>query len=370
MKAVILVGGEGTRLRPLTYTIPKPMIPLANRPFLEHVIEYLKSHGIDDIVLSMCYRPDVIERHFGDGRRFGIRLTYVVEESPLGTAGGVKNVEKHLDDTFFVFNGDVLTDLDLTEMLKSHRARGAKATLGLTPVEDPTAYGLVETHDDLRVKAFVEKPTWDRVTTNLINAGTYVLEPEVLDHVPPDTFYMFERGLFPFLLQRGDPVYAFPSDAYWIDVGTPEKYLTVHHDLLSGKTTRPLSGKALKPGVWVGDGCRVDASAKLVPPIVLGERVRVEEEAKLIGPLVLGDDCVVGSHSTVEDAIVWAGTRIGSHVVLRHCIVGGRAIVGDRAWITQGAVIADGCTIGDDNRLEGPVKVMPNRIIEARTITF
>lgn len=370
MKAVILVGGEGTRLRPLTFTIPKPMIPLANRPFLEHVVEYLKSHGIDDIILSMCYRPDVIERHFGDGRGFGVKLTYVIESSPLGTAGGVKNVEKHLDGTFFVFNGDVLTDLDLTAMLRAHRDRGAKATLGLTPVEDPTAYGLVETHDDLRVKAFVEKPTWDRVTTNLINAGTYILEPEVLDHVPPDTFYMFERGLFPFLLQKGDPVYGFPSDAYWIDVGTPEKYLTVHRDLLSGRMSRALPGRRLGEGIWVGEGCDIDSSARLIGPIVLGDRVKIGEGTVLTGPLALGDNCTIGSHCTIEDAIVWPGTTIDSRVVMKHCVIGRNSAVGENSWIAQGAVVADRCTIGAGNRLEGAIKVSPNRSIEANTISF
>jgi mannose-1-phosphate guanylyltransferase len=370
VKGVILVGGEGTRLRPLTYSIPKPMIPLANRPFLEHVIAYLKSHGIDDIVLSMCYRPDVIEKHFGDGRDFGIKLAYAVETSPLGTAGGVKNVEDHLDGTFFVFNGDVLTDLDLTAMLKAHRERGAKVTLGLTPVEDPTAYGLVETESDLRVKAFVEKPTWDRVTTNLINAGTYIVEPEVMGHVPRDTFYMFERGLFPLLLKNGEPVYGFPSDAYWIDVGTPEKYLAVHRDLLGGRTARPLLDGAELEGVRLGEGCTINPSARLVPPIVLGRRVRVGDGAVLTGPLVIGDDCVVGPKTTIEDAIMWKGITIGSRAVIRHCVVGNGSAIGDDVCLTNGAVVADGCVVGAGNRLEGPVKILPNRTIEANTIMF
>lgn len=370
MKAVILVGGEGTRLRPLTYSVPKPMIPLANRPFLEHVIEYLKGHGINDIVLSMCYRPDVIESHFGDGRDFGIKLTYVVEGSPLGTAGGVKNVEKHLDGTFFVFNGDVLTDLDLTTMLKQHRERGARVTLGLAPVEDPTAYGLVETDEDLRVKAFVEKPTWDKVTTNLINAGTYIIEPEVLAHVPPDTFYMFERGLFPLLLQRGELLLGFPSDAYWIDVGTPEKYLTVHRDLLTGRLSRPLPGRGIAEGVWIGQGCSIAESVKLNPPLVLGQRVTVEDGVTLTGPLVIGDDCVIGAHSDVADAIVWGDTSIGRQVVIKHCVIGSGSAIGDNASVTQGSVIANGCRIGSGNRLDGAIKILPNRVIDDNTITF
>ena len=370
MKAVILVGGEGTRLRPLTCNLPKPMIPLVNRPFLEHVLDYLKKSGITDVILSMCYRPDVIESHFGNGSKFGVNLTYVVEQKPLGTAGGVKNVEQHLDETCFVFNGDILTDLDLPAMLEFHRTKGAKATISLTPVEDPTAYGLVETGPEGEVSGFIEKPTWDRVTTNLINAGTYVLEPEILRYVPPNQHYMFERGLFPVMLQVRDPMYGYPSNAYWIDMGTPQKYLTVHRDLLTGKTAKELPGRHLHHNIWVGEGCEIHPSAKLTGPVVLGNGVKIAANAALHGPVVMGNDCRVGRDSVIEDAVIWADTTVHDHVMMKGCVVASRCVVGDNTWITQGSVVGDECVIGAGNRLEHGIRVWPNRTIEPNSIAF
>lgn len=205
MKAVILVGGEGTRLRPLTYSTPKPMVPILNRPFLEHMLKYMKSHHINDVILALCYLPDHIRAYFGNGSDYGVKLTYDVETSPLGTAGAVKNVAQHLDETFFVFNGDVFTDLNLTAMLDTHRKKSSKATIALTPVDDPSMYGVVETDTNDRVKRFVEKPKREEATTNMINAGIYILEPELLEYIPANQNYMFERGLFPLLLEQGDP---------------------------------------------------------------------------------------------------------------------------------------------------------------------
>jgi mannose-1-phosphate guanylyltransferase len=370
MKAVILVGGEGTRLRPLTCNTPKPMLPLINRPLLEHVVTYLRGHGIDDIILSMCYRPDVIKEHFGDGTSLGARLTYEVETEPLGTAGGVKNVERHLDDTFFVFNGDILTDLDLGAMLEFHRSRGSKATISLTPVEDPTAYGLVETTTDGRVKQFVEKPSWDRVTTNMINAGTYVLEPDVLQHIPPNAYHMFERGLFPFLLQRGDPLYGYPSNAYWLDIGTPQKYLTAHHDALTAKVAVAMSGTRARESVWLGEGCMIDPSARLVPPIVLGRHVRVQAKATLVGPLSVDDECTIGREALLEGAVVWRRTTIGDGSKLKNCLIGTDCLIAEGVTLSGGAVIADGVTIGTGNRLEHGIRVWPGKNIEPNAITF
>lgn len=223
MKGVILVGGEGTRMRPLTCNTAKAMLPVLNQPFLGHMIRYLREGGINDIIFALCYLPDNIKRYFGDGSQFGVKLTYVVEESPLGTAGGVKNAAAYLDDLFFVFNGDIVTDIDLRAMLSFHRRRKAKATIALTPVEDPSHYGVVETNAQGRVKRFIEKPPREEATTNMINAGIYILDPQVLNDVPPRTFFMFERHLFPLLLEKGVPIYGFPCDAYWIDMGTPGK---------------------------------------------------------------------------------------------------------------------------------------------------
>lgn len=234
MKAVLLVGGEGTRLRPLTCNTVKAMVPVANKPFLEHIIAYLSSHGVDEIVVTLCYLPDRIRDYFGDGRRFGVKMDYVREESPLGTAGAVKNAAAHLDSTFVVLNGDIFTGLDLSNMIVAHRYRGAEATIALTPVDNPTAYGVVEMEQTGRVRRFVEKPPPDQVTSNLINAGTYVLEPCVLEEIPAGMPCMFEHHVFPGLLQRRAAFYGYVSSTYWLDIGTPEKYRKLNCDLVAG----------------------------------------------------------------------------------------------------------------------------------------
>lgn len=369
MRAVILVGGEGTRMRPLTCHIPKPMLPVVNRPFLEHMLDYLKRYGVSDVVLSMCYRPDVIQAHFGDGRDFGVRLAYAVEQTPLGTAGAVKNAEQHVNDTCFVFNGDILTDLDLQAMLEFHRRVGAKVTIALTPVEDPTAYGLVETDADLRIRRFTEKPAPDQVTTNLINAGTYILEPEVLGLVPPNTFYMFERGLFPLLLEKGEPMYGFPSHSYWIDIGTPQKYLAVHHDILLGHVNLRLPGRSTGDGLWTGNNCVVDPTARIVGPVVLGDRVAIGPDASIIGPVVIGSDCQIEAGASMEETVIWNGTKIGSKAVMRASVTAARCNLANDITI-DGAVIADECSIGSGNRLERGIRVWPGATLAPNTITF
>ena len=370
MKAVILVGGEGTRLRPLTCNTPKAMLPLANRPFLEHIFDYLKHYGIWEVVLSMGYKPDAIEKHFGDGSDFGINLTYVVEDKPLGTAGGVKNVEQHIDGTCLVFNGDILTDLDLSAIIDFHRQNKGKVSIALIPVEDPTAYGLVETDANQRVTAFIEKPTPDRVTTNLINAGTYVMEPDVLDLVPPDTYYMFERGVFPELLARGEPVFGYPYNGYWMDIGTPAKYLAAHHDLLTGRLDRDLPGSLLREDVWIGERCEIPLTARLSGPVVLGDRVYIEGGATIVGPTVIGDDCHIGPGACVEGSVIWSGTTIGPQANVRNSLVGRGCTVAGGAWLTGGTVVADGAAIGPGNRLDRGVRIWPGKTIEENTITF
>jgi len=235
MKAVILVGGLGTRLRPLTCNTPKPMIPLINQPFIEHVLENLRDQGIDEVILAVQYLADRFRASLGDGSRLGLKVHVIEEPEPRGTAGAVKNIEHMLDGTTFVFNGDVMTDLDLQAMLAFHHEKGSKLTIALTPVDDPTSFGLVETNPDGHIRRFLEKPRIDEVTTNMINAGTYIIEPELFRYVPPAQYYMFERGLFPVVLQTGDAMYGYPSRAYWTDIGKPQTYLEVHHDILIGK---------------------------------------------------------------------------------------------------------------------------------------
>lgn len=370
MQAVILVGGEGTRLRPLTVNVPKPMLPLANRPFLEHVLANLRDQGIDEVILSMGYRSEVIEQHVGDGERFGVSVRFVVESSPLGTAGGVKNVARYIRGRFFVFNGDILTDLDLQAMLEFHQQRQATATIALTPVDDPTAYGLVETDGAQRVQRFLEKPRAEEVTTNLINAGTYVLEPRVLDLIPEGTYHMFERGVFPELLQRGDRLFGYSSDCYWIDIGTPAKYLAVHQDVLSGRVRRIAGGQFRPDRVEVGRAASIDPSVTLQGPILIGDSVRIEAGCRIEGPTTIGDGSTIGPRTTIARSVLWDQVRIGAQATLADCIIGTGVVVDDDVAIAGGAVVSDGCVVGRENRLDRAVRIWPGRTLAPRTITF
>ena len=359
MKAVILVGGEGTRLRPLTFSIPKAMVPIANRPFLAHMIDYLKAHGIDDVVLAMGYLPDPIQSHFGDGGSFDVRLTYIIEDSPLGTAGAVKNVAEHIDGTFFVFNGDTFTDIDLTKMLELHRNKHSKVTIALTPVEDPTVYGVVETDNGGRVQRFVEKPSRNAVTTNMVNAGAYVIEPEVLDLIPQGEYFMFEHGVFPELLNRGDAIYGYKSDDYWIDIGTPQKYLKVNHDLLLGKASGSIAGELIGERIWVGRGSEIHPQAILEGPVVIGRNCVVGSDSRVKGPTAIGPGCIVGMDSSIEGAVIWNGIRIGTRVSLKECIIAEDVTIGDGSQIMEGCVLGHDVMVQDGARLAPGTEVWP-----------
>lgn len=360
MKAVILVGGQATRLRPLTLNTPKAMIPVLNTPFLEHVIRHLGRHGVTDIVLAQHYLAGPIESYLGDGSQLDASLTYVVEEEARGTAGAIKNVEKYLDGPFLALNGDIFTDLDFTAMVDFHRQRGAQATIALTPVDDPTAYGLIETDADGRVTRFLEKPDPSEVTTNMINAGTYVLEEAVLSHIPSGRQVSIERETFPLLVSSGQPVYAYPSSGYWMDTGTPEKYLQLHRDLLCGKSAwySPSSGDE----VLAGDGCRIHSTAELTGPVVIGPDCTIGAEARLTGPAVLGPGCSVGQGSVVEDSILWQGVRLGARVRLRTSLVADGCHLKDDV-VAEGAVIADRVTVEAGVVLEPGSRIQPGRTV-------
>lgn len=373
MRAVALVGGGGTRLRPLTVQTPKPMLPVVNRPFLEHVIEYLRSYGFGDIILLICYLHEAIQEHFDSVEIPGVTLTYVVEgQGPLGTAGAVKNAEHLLTEPFIVCNGDILTDLNLDAMVAFHREKGARATISLTPVDDPTAYGLVHLIDGRRVKRFVEKPSWDEVTTNLINAGTYVLEPGVLRYVPPETPFLFERGLFPMLLQVGNSVYGYPSNAYWLDIGTPDDYLRAHRDILAGQIDVGIPGQRSgdRGDIWLGEGVQIDASARIRGPVVIGDGCIIGPQARISGPAAIGDGCVIGEGTLIEDAVLWQNVRVQRQVVLQHCVVANDCLIDDNVWITDGVLVGAHCTIGEGNKLERGMKLYPGKILEDDAIRF
>jgi mannose-1-phosphate guanylyltransferase len=321
VKAVILVGGEGSRLRPLTYIIPKAMMPVLNRPFLEHTIAYLKSYQIEDIILTVSYLPDVIQEYFGNGSHLGVRLTYAVEANPLGTAGAVKNVEPQLNGTLVVLNGDIFTDLDLAVMCAFHQRHRAKVTIALTWVDNTSAFGVVETDSRKRVQRFIEKPSPGQETTHWINAGIYIMEPEVLEHVPADSFYMFEKGLFPLLLEQGEPVYGYPFHGYWLDMGTPEKYLQLNCDLLSLETKSPLLGKLNRGEIRAG-GAAIHPSAEVVGPAVIGSGCSISPGVHITGPVVIGPDCHVGESAKIDRAVIWSGVSVDTGANLKECVIG------------------------------------------------
>jgi mannose-1-phosphate guanylyltransferase len=356
MKAVILVGGEGTRLRPLTCNTPKAMLPVLNQPFLEHMIRYLRGHGVDEITFALCYLPDCIEGYFGKGSEFGVRLNYVTEESPLGTAGAVKNAERYLDDLFLVFNGDIFTDIDLGVMLSFHQERKAKATIALTPVENPSAYGVVETNAQGRVKRFIEKPPREEATTNLINAGIYILNSEVLQDIPPNTFFMFEHHLFPHLLKKGVPIYGYPSDAYWIDMGTPEKYLQLHHDLLQKKSTAYSYSKLRHKEAKTF----IHPTARIEGAVVIGKGCNIGSGACIKGPAVIGEGSEILDGATIEGAVLWRNVRVGKRAILKDCIIGDNSLIGDESLIPEGSVISDNVVVTKGSHLEPGTRVWPD----------
>jgi mannose-1-phosphate guanylyltransferase len=350
MKAVILVGGEGTRLRPLTCHTPKAMVPILNRPFLEHLLRYLQKHGVSEVILAMGYLPDPIQSRLGDGAQFGVRLVYLVEESPLGTAGAVKNAESYLDGTFLVFNGDVLTEIDLTAMLKRHREVDPKVSIALTPVDDPTIYGVVETDGGGMVKRFVEKPSRDEVTTNLINAGIYILETDVLAHIPAATPVMFENYLFPRLLEMGEPILGYPSEAYWIDIGTPEKYLKANHDLLLRKGG----------GVQTEGKSQIHPAARVEGPVLIAEECDIAEDVEVRGPTVLGSRCQVGKGAMVEGAVLWDGSQVGEGAVLKNCVACSNSQIQEGCHIPEDCVLGDNITVGKGSKLSPGARVWRN----------
>jgi mannose-1-phosphate guanylyltransferase len=366
VKGVILVGGEGTRLRPLTSRLPKPMVPIANRPFLERMIAWMKRFGITEIVLAMGYLPDRIRERLGDGEGLGVSLTYSVEEAPLGTAGAVKLAAGHLDETCFVFNGDILTDLDLGAMLAAHRRAKAAVSIALTPVDDPTQYGVAEFDTERRITKFMEKPRREEARSNWINAGTYILEPEVLERVPAGQFWMFERGLFPELLAAGERLLAFPSDCYWIDIGTPDTYRQVHRDLLAGRIHAHL-GQPRGEHLWTGEGCEIDESASFSGPVVLGDRVRIGPGAVIAGPTVIGSGSSIGANANVTDSILWEHVRVGDGAIVSECIVANDSRIDCVAF---NAVVGAHVTVESGNQLDRGVRVWPERVIHRDTLSF
>jgi mannose-1-phosphate guanylyltransferase len=352
MKAILLAGGQGTRLRPLTLNTPKPVVPIFDRPFLTYQIDLIKQvPEIDEVVLSLNYQPEAISDVFGDGSALGIRLRYVVEPEPLGTAGGIKFASRGLEGPIVVFNGDVLTSIDLGAVIQLHRERQARATIVLTPVENPAAFGLVETDNRQNILRFLEKPKPEEITTNRINAGIYVLEPDTFDRIPDGVSWSIERKYFPSLIEQGETFLAFDYQGYWIDIGTPQKYLQVHQDILAGRFHAAPFREQRAPRACVSPRARVDAGATIESPCFVDDDVVVEAGAR-IGPLsVVGHGARIEANASLDGAIVWPGSVIGAGAAVRGSIVGRDCRLGAHTIVEGGAVLGDRTSLTDFTRV-------------------
>ncbi len=369
MRAVVMAGGEGTRLRPLTSNQPKPLVPVVNRPIMEHVLRLLRRHGFDETVVTVQFLASLVRSYFGDGEELGMHLTYATEQTPLGTAGSVKNAESALrDDSFLVISGDALTDIDLGAVVAAHRDRGALVTVCLSRVPDPLEFGIVVTAEDGRVERFVEKPTWGQVVTDTVNTGIYVMEPEVFDHVTVGASVDWSTEVFPDLVKAGAPIFGYVADGYWADVGTHEKYLSVHAAVLNRQVDVDTPGFELAPGVWVGEGAEVHEDAELVGPLCLGRYAQVQAGAHLLPYSVLGDNVIVKGGAHLERAIVHENAFVGTQATLRGCVIGKGTDVMRAARIEEGAVVGDGCVIEEEAFLAAGVKVFPAKTIEAGAV--
>ncbi|HVE63930.1 MAG TPA: NDP-sugar synthase [Mycobacteriales bacterium] len=350
MDAVLLVGGQGTRLRPLTVTTPKPMLPTAGVPFLEHLLARARAAGVDHVVLSMAYKPEVFESYFGDGSALGMKLTYVTEAEPLGTGGGIRNVAEHLrGDDFLVFNSDVVSGLDIATLVATHRDSGAAATLHLTPVEDPSAFGLVPIDADGVVTAFLEKspPPWP---TTLINAGCYVFAPDMLDRIPAGRAVSVERETFPQLLAEGGRMQGHVDDGYWLDLGTPAAFVRGSCDLVLGRVA-----SAALPGPT---GARLVLDGAVVRP-----------DAVVTGGSTVGRGAVIGAGATVDSSVLFDGAVVEDAAVVRHSALGRDSFVGARS-VLDGVVLGDGARVGSDNELLAGMRIWPGAVIADGTVRF
>jgi len=335
-------------LRPLTHARPKSIVPLLNIPFLAYQLALLKRHGVHRAVLSCSYMVDEVRGAMGDGSRFGVELAYAVEETPLGTAGGVRNAADLVRGRVVVLNGDILTDADITAMLRFHAERGARASIYLTPVEDPGPYGLVDVAEDGRVRRFIEKPSAEDQTVNTINAGIYVLDAALLERIPPARVVSIEREFFPALVTDGVPFFGWISTAYWLDIGNPEKYRQAQLDLLAGRVATDSPGASRR---WIAEDVDLGARVAVTAPVVIGAGSRLEEDCRVGSLTVLGPGCQIGPAASVTGAVLWERVSVGAGAVLRDCVVGAGARIGAHAQVGPGVVLEDGAVVPSGARL-------------------
>ena len=363
-----MAGGEGSRLRPLTSSLPKPMLPLANRPMMEHVVTLLRQHGFDEIVVTVAYLASAIRNYFGDGREFGVKMVYATEESPLGTAGSVRNARAELAERFLVISGDVLTDIDLTAMVERHVEVGALATIGLTSVRNPLDFGIVITRPDGSIERFLEKPTWGQVFSDTINTGIFVFEPEIFDHIARSGPSDFSGDVFPALLAGGLPLFGAATSGYWEDVGTLDAYVRAHRDILDGKVSVEVPGFELTSGVWLGAGAELDPTARVSGPAIIGDNCRIGPGVQLGEYTVLGANVRVRRDAELERCVVHDNAYIGESAHLRGATIGRACDLRRRVRVEEGAVLGDACFVAEDAVIGAEVKIYPFKTVETGAV--
>ena len=369
MRAVLMAGGSGTRLRPLTCDFPKPMVPILNRPIAEHIINLLKRHQITEVIATLHYLPDVMRDYFQDGSDFGVQMTYAVEEDqPLGTAGCVKNIAELLDETFLVISGDSITDFDLSAAIEFHKQQKSKATIVLTRVPNPIEFGVVITDKEHRIRRFLEKPSSSEIFSDTVNTGTYILEPEVLDYLPENQESDFSKELFPLLLEKGEPIYGYVASGYWCDVGHLDAYRESQYDGLHRKVKLDYAYEEQSPGVWVGQNTFIEASAKLEAPCLIGSNCRIGARVRISAGTVVGDNVTIGADANLKRPIIWNGAIIGEEAHLRACAIGRGTRVDRRAHVLEGAVVGSLSTVGEESQISPSVRVWPSKQIESGAI--
>lgn len=366
MRAVLMAGGSGTRLRPLTYDVPKPMVPILNRPIAEHILNLLRKHHIREVIVTLHFLPDIMREYFQDGRDFGMELTYSVEEEqPLGTAGCVKNTAGLLDETFLVISGDSLTDFDLGAAIDFHHQKQSKATLILTRVPNPIEFGVVITDETLRIRNFLEKPTTSEILSDTINTGIYILEPEVLNYLPENQESDFSKDLFPLLLDRGEPMYGYIAKGYWCDVGHIEAYRQAHYDSLKGKVHLQISYREAYPGIWIGQNTYIDPTAQIEASVLIGDNCRIGPRVKITAGTVIGDNVTIGADTELNRPIIWNGVIVGEEADLQACIIARGAHIDRRTHIMEGSVVGSLSTVGEEAQISPNVRVWPSKHIES-----
>ena len=363
MKAVVMAGGEGARLRPLTSRLPKPLVPVVGTPVLEHILRLLKEHGITQVVVTLAYLGAEIRNRLGDGAELDMEIEYVVEDRPLGTAGSVRNAAHLLDDTFLVISGDALTDIDLTKVMRAHEERGSHATIVLHSVPNPLEYGVVVTDDEGNIKRFLEKPSWGEVFSDHANTGIYVIEPKVLEHIKEGANADWSQDVFPTMLRRHEPLHGIVVDDYWCDIGSIQSYMQANWDALDGKVRCHIPGRR-QGNVWMGEGVEIGIGVQLDGPAFIGDEVKLKGGAHINEHGVIDRYSVIDDNTKVSNSVVWPHSYIGERCRLRQAIVCRNVTIKNNSLLEENSVIADECVLGRGSQIRAGVKIWPSKTVE------